>query len=179
MATADTDLLLIANAKEDIKLFRFLYEKYHNQIYLYIHKRTKDKSTTKDIVADTFMKAIENLPKYEYRGLPFSAWLYRTAINELNSYFRKSNKIGFVSFEKKTFQYFENEVESDEIHIEKEEILVSCLAKLPADDQELVSMIYADELPYLEIAKIKNTTEENIKVKIFRIRQKLKKLLGS
>lgn len=177
MQQAETDLLLIANAKSDIKHFRFLYEKYHEAIFRFIHKRTHDMALSSDITADAFVIAMHQLHKYEHRGLPFSAWLYRIAANELNKYFRQNKKQVLVSFDNETYQDFtKHYIETDDYLIEKENKLLQSMLKLNADEQELIALAYTDKLPYMEIASIKSTSEDNIKVKIHRIRQKLKKL---
>jgi RNA polymerase sigma-70 factor, ECF subfamily len=73
--------VLIAAAKEDPAAFGPLYERYVEQIYRYIYRRIGDHSEAEDLTAQTFQQALGALPAYEWRGLPFGAWLYRIAGN--------------------------------------------------------------------------------------------------
>src|SRR3954471_13162049 len=86
------DRTSVLAAKADPAKFEALYTKYYEQILNFVYQRLDSKDTAFDITQQVFLKAMQNLHKYEFRGLPFSAWLYRIAINELNMLFRRSNK---------------------------------------------------------------------------------------
>ncbi|TAF72959.1 MAG: sigma-70 family RNA polymerase sigma factor [Bacteroidetes bacterium] len=174
MSDIETDILLIENAKADIKFFGLLYKKYQKTIFLYVHKQLLDKDLAKDITADCFVKAMNNLDKYEHRNLPFSAWLYRIAINEINSYFKKHKKLKIFSLEDIVLENFSDWSETDCEDQKKVEKLESALKKLDNNDQNLLNMAFQDNKTYKEIGQIYHTTEQNIKVKMFRIREKLK-----
>lgn len=72
---------LIARAKSDSHAFGPLYERYVDRIYRYIYRRIGDHEEAEDLTAQTFQQALAALPAYEWRGVPFSAWLYRIAGN--------------------------------------------------------------------------------------------------
>jgi RNA polymerase sigma-70 factor (ECF subfamily) len=86
------ELEFIQKAKENKQFFGFLYEKYYEQIFVFIFKKLQDEDITGEVCSLTFLKAMSNLEKYEDRGFPFSSWLYRIASNEVNQYFRKNKK---------------------------------------------------------------------------------------
>ena len=69
------EMLLINKAKGDPERFGPLYRKYHEQIFRYVHQRMDDEDLAFDVTSQVFMKALINLHKYEYRGVPFSSWL--------------------------------------------------------------------------------------------------------
>src|ERR1700680_5265357 len=71
----------ILAAQRDRAAFAPLYERYVDQIYAYAYTLTKDKEQAEDVTAATFAKAIEELPRFQWRGGPYSAWLYRGAGN--------------------------------------------------------------------------------------------------
>src|SRR5689334_3957362 len=76
----ETESLLIARAKAgDAEAISGLYERYAPQIRRYIASRLGDPSQAEDICGDVFVKVLESLDRYEDRGWPFSAWLYRIA----------------------------------------------------------------------------------------------------
>jgi RNA polymerase sigma-70 factor (ECF subfamily) len=71
---------LIARAKAgDAEAISALYERYAPQIHRYIASRLGDPVLAEDVCGDVFVKVLESLDRYEDRGWPFSAWLYRIA----------------------------------------------------------------------------------------------------
>lgn len=76
----EPESLLIARAKTgDPEAISALYERYAPQIQRYIAARLGDPVQAEDVCADVFVKVLESLGRYEDRGWPFSAWLYRIA----------------------------------------------------------------------------------------------------
>jgi len=84
----DQEQKLIELAKTDGQAFGELYDLYYLKIFNYILRRTSDFELSQDITADVFMKALDMIHKFTWRGLPFSAWLYRIASNEIADHFR-------------------------------------------------------------------------------------------
>src|SRR5262245_46376185 len=79
-AAEETESALIARAKTgDVEAVGRLYERYAPQIRRYIAARLGDPTQAEDICGDVFVKVLESLDRYEDRGWPFSAWLYRIA----------------------------------------------------------------------------------------------------
>src|ERR1700731_304336 len=66
-------------AQRDRAAFAPLYERYVDQIHAYVYTLTHDMELAEDVTAATFARAIEELPRFEWRGVPYSAWLYRVA----------------------------------------------------------------------------------------------------
>src|SRR6266487_3466716 len=76
----ESESSLIARAKSgDADAISALYERYAPQIQRYIASRLSDPVLAEDVCADVFVKVLESLSRYEDRGWPFSAWLYRIA----------------------------------------------------------------------------------------------------
>ena len=73
------ELAILNRAKTDPEVFGFIYEKYYQQIFLFIDRRVDDYATSGDLTSQVFLKAMLNLKKYKFKGLPYSAWLYRIA----------------------------------------------------------------------------------------------------
>ncbi|MES1181393.1 MAG: sigma factor, partial [Flavobacterium sp.] len=73
--------LIVERSKRNPKDFAELYEKYFDRIYYFILRQTDDEETAGDLTSQTFVNVLNNLSKYEFRGLPFSAWLYKIASN--------------------------------------------------------------------------------------------------
>src|SRR5258708_25894862 len=79
--TAERDL--IEAAQRDPSRFAELYENNFERVYAYVARRVRDRDEAQDLTADVFHSALANLPRFEWRGAPFSAWLFRIPANAL------------------------------------------------------------------------------------------------
>jgi len=164
-------------AQRDPAMFRPLYERYFESIYLFIFRRTNEQSLAADICSQVFLKAMQRLGTYRYKGVPFSAWLYRIASNEVAQHFRKAKKNRTVSIDEANVKEMFDEMD-DPIEMPSQEELVVALDGLKEDDLQIIELRYFEGLPYKEIAEIMNITENNAKVKTFRILNRMKKKLS-
>ena len=90
---SDDEAKLIAKAKGgDEQAVALLYDAHVQAIYRYVYYRVSDENTAEDLTADTFLRAIEGLEGYEYRGVPFRAWLYRIAFARVVDFHRKQGR---------------------------------------------------------------------------------------
>src|SRR5512136_3472402 len=80
--------ILVRKSQEDISAFGELYDEYYPKILNYVLRRTASIDIAQEVTSIVFFKALENIGKFEWRGVPFSAWLYRIASNETASYHR-------------------------------------------------------------------------------------------
>src|SRR6266511_3617538 len=88
---------LIARAKSgDADAISALYERYAPQIQRYIASRLSDPVLAEDVCADVFVKVLESLSRYEDRGWPFSAWLYRIAYARTVDVLRQTRRRPFL-----------------------------------------------------------------------------------
>ena len=170
----DNEEEYIIAATKDISKFSYFYDKYYIRIFRFIYQRVESDDTAADITSVVFLKAMENLKKYDYRGLPFGSWLYKIALNEVYQEHR-NNKIELV-YNINTTEL--KAIATDELEaIEKEEMITTVLkaiSLLDRDEIELIEMKYFEKFSYKQIAEITGLTEVNAKVKVHRIIQKLK-----
>lgn len=169
---------LVQQAKSEPEAFGELYEYYFPKIYSYVSYRVMKKEHTEDIVSLTFTKALEKLGYYSYRGLPFSAWLFRIAHNNIVDYYRRDSSGRLIEFE----QIAEPATPRDmtERIVEKNEdyvLLRSLLAELPAESQNLLAMKFGSGLSNREIARTLGMPEGTVGSKIFRALKVLKNLM--
>ena len=169
--------LEVQAAQRDPSMFNTLYERYFESIYLFIFKRTNDSGLADDICSQVFLKAMERLDKYVFKGVPFSAWLYRIASNEVAQHFRKAQKNRMVSIDDTNLSDMFEEFD-EEIAMPSQEVLVAALDNLKEGDLQLIELRYFEGLPYRDIAEILDITENNAKVRTFRILNRLKKKLS-
>ena len=76
-------------AQKNPASFRTLYDRYYESIFRFIFKRSADETLSADLTSQTFLKAMQKIDKYVFKGVPFSAWLFRIASNEVAQHFRK------------------------------------------------------------------------------------------
>lgn len=82
-AADDDERLLIEAAQHDPTRFAALYEANLGRVYAYVARRVQDRHEAEDLTAEVFHQALRNLPRFEWRGVPFAAWLFRIAANAI------------------------------------------------------------------------------------------------
>ena len=171
----DEERFIISEAKKDSSKFAFLYKKYYEPIFLFVLKRVESEDTAADITSQVFLKALTNLSKYKDMGFPFSSWLFRIARNQLYDLYR-TNKIEMVvSLESKGALEIISEMGAEEK--EDYSALNMALQHLDEADMELIELRFFEKRHFKEMGEILDITENNAKVKTYRVLDKLKKLL--
>lgn len=174
------ELRIIEAAQREPHLFGVLYEKYYRQIFLFVYKRCGEEEAAGDVTAQVFMKAMVNLPKYTYRGVPFSAWLYRIASNEVNQHFRNVKGDRTISIERnqidKVMGMIDEEKTSDLVEL-YQEVMLETLQEMKPDEVELIELRFFENRSFKDVGYILGITENNAKVKVHRIVERLKKRL--
>lgn len=171
----DNDQLLVAAAKKDRAAFGALYDKYFERIYLFIYKRVGDEDVAGDVCQETMLKVMFNIQKYEDRGIPFSAWIYRIASNEVNLFFRQKKKNVTVEVNEKHLKDLMSEGEIGEAEREEDqEKLVAAIGKLQPEHAEIVELRFFLQYSFKEIAEFYTITEANAKMRLYRILEKMK-----
>lgn len=167
---------LVEAAKADPARFRPLYDKYYERIFMYVYQRMDDKDMAHDVVSQVFLKAITSLPKYEFKGVPFASWLYRIAKSEVYQVFRKEQAHRTVNIETAGLSDMMDNMEEDR-YAGFAPLLADAVAELEEDDLQLIEMRFFEKRAFKEIGEILGITENNAKVKVYRILERLKKIL--
>lgn len=168
--------VVIQAAQKDSAKFRSLYDKYYEPIFLYVFKRTADRSLAGDICSKIFLKALQRLGQYQFKGVPFSAWLYRIASNEIAQHYRDTQKNRVVSVDETHFQDLIQEID-DHDHPNYRQVLLEALDSLKESDIQLIELRFFEQRPFKEIAEIMSITESNAKIKTYRILDRLRKYI--
>lgn len=169
---------VVEAAKKDTAHFETLYNNYYEQIFRYIYQRIEDKETAFDLCSQVFLKAMTNLHKYEFRGVPFASWLYRIAQNEIYEALRQQKTTRVISIENRQAHDILDEIDSEHDE-ELYNLLLNLLPQLGEEDLEMVEMRFFEKRSFREIGEILGITENNAKVKGHRTIEKLKKLFKS
>lgn len=168
---------LIKAAQKDPQAFEPLYKSYYSRIAAYVYHRVENKELAFEITAAVFYRALESLPRYQWRGLPFSAWLFRIAANELNQFYRKSKTQPVLSIDREGLGEIKADMTEDN-SAETDRRLFAALDRLDEDELELVNMRFFEKRSFKEMSEIAEIGESACKMRLYRILEKLKKLLN-
>lgn len=172
----DAEMKIVHAAQNDPRCFEPLYKSYYKQIVAYVYHRVESKEEAFEITAQVFYKALENLSKYKDHGVPFSAWLFRIANNELNQLYRKIKSARTVSIESEGLtELTQNIDENPSSYSDKQ--LFEALQQLEMDEMELMDMRFFEKRSFKEICSITGMNESAAKMRVYRILEKLKTTL--
>jgi len=165
---------ILTKAKRDPQFFAPLYERYYDPIFIFINKRVDDEDATADLTAMVFYKCLQKLDKFEFRGVPFSAWLFKIAVNEVNLFFRGQKKFArSVSLQDNHIDLLFEEMDYFP-GPEKHEIVKKLLSNLSPSDIQFLELRFFENRSFKEMGYLLGFTEVNAKIKTYRILKKLK-----
>jgi RNA polymerase sigma-70 factor, ECF subfamily len=148
--------LLIEEAQRDPARFAALYERYFDRVYAFIISRLHDRQAAEDVTSEVFHQALENLPKFEWRGVPFSAWLLRIAANAMaDRWARAARERGNPAPEESATP--------DMDAIENRARLFALVRKLPPQQRRVVLLRFVEQRSMREIATAMQKTEGAVK----------------
>ncbi|MAS51657.1 MAG: RNA polymerase [Flavobacteriales bacterium] len=165
---------LVLIAKQDIKNFKYLYNLYYERIFLFLLRRSENENIAQDLTQQTFIKAMINIEKFEFKGFPFSSWLYRIGLNELNLYYRNNKKKRAISIDSNELPELTEELPNESNPSFTSENLIKAFNFLSEAEVTLVEMKYFEKRSHQEISEILGITVANAKVKLHRIIKKMK-----
>ena len=165
----------ILAAQRDRAAFAPLYERYVDQIYAYVFNLTRDKEQAEDVTAATFAKAIEELPRFEWRGVPYSAWLYRVAGNLVT---REKRRPGWIELEPHLAADIADPADLA-AQADRGREVRRAVAALPADQRQVVMLRFGGELTCREIGELMGRSEGAVKLLTFRALTAMRRRLGA
>src|SRR5437868_4394515 len=127
----DEERLLVEAAQKDPRRFGELYESNFERVYAFIGRRVRDRHEAEDVTAEVFQHALANLPKFEWRGVPFAVWLFRIAANTIADRWRKRSRETVAPAADDLDQ-------SSWPDVERRVILFTLVDDLPADQRSVV-----------------------------------------
>jgi RNA polymerase sigma-70 factor (ECF subfamily) len=170
-----SELDVILAAQKNTKYFEVLYNKYYEQIFRYCHQRVDSEDTAHDLTSQVFLKALTNLKKYEYKGVPFGSWLFRIAMSVVYQSFKDQKAKKTINIDSISFKSLIVDDSSESIFSSEEQNrLKKALKTLKKEEIEIIELRYFESRSFKEIAEILSIKENNAKVKAHRILGKLK-----
>ena len=156
--------LLIEAAQHDPARFADLYELNFERVYAYIVKRVQDRADTEDLTAEVFQQALANLKRFEWRGIPFAAWLYRIAANLISDRWQRSGREVADDSEVASAQVRPAEIEE----VERRATLFRLVDTLPPEQRRVVVLRFVEQKSIKEVAREIRKTEGAVKQLQFR-----------
>lgn len=156
----------IEAAQKDPARFAELYENNFERVYAYIARRVRDRNEAEDVTSEVFQQALANLPKFQWRGVPFAAWLFRIAANSIIDRGKRAAREqelpeGFELHSEAGSQVIDDEVE-------QRARLFQLVGRLPEDQRLVISKRFSEEKSIREIANEIGRSEGAVKQLQFR-----------
>jgi RNA polymerase sigma-70 factor (ECF subfamily) len=167
---------LIEAAQRDPACFARLYEDNFERVYAFIARRVRDRDQAQDLTADVFHSALKNLSRFEWRGAPFAAWLFRIAANAIADRGKRAAQLEAIKLREASDP--EPASETDLADVEHGARLFKLVEKLPVDQRRVITMRFAHQKSIAEIARDIGRSEGAIKQLQFRGLQSLRTMVG-
>ena len=145
---------LVEAAQADRTRFLDLYDRHFHRVYAYALRRTGNRADAEDVTSEVFHRALVNLSGYEWRGIPFVAWLYRIAAHELSDRRRRAAREAVTQ---------PPDVETNTPEFERRVLLFQLVERLPPDQRRVVEMRFGDGKSIQETAAAVGRSEGAVK----------------
>lgn len=182
---ADEDEQLVAAAKDDPEAFGELYDKYYLPIFRYIYHRTLNVSLTEELTSNTFFAALRHIGRFKWRRIPFGAWLYRIATNEVNMHYRNRRPppISLDAPDEKgrqivsSFEVADSDVEENLVRLEEYATLHKAILTLKPKYQTVITLRFFEDKSINHISAITGAKEGTVKSQLHRAIKQLREVL--
>jgi RNA polymerase sigma-70 factor (ECF subfamily) len=175
----EEDLVRRAQRREP-EAFGQLYEEHFDRIYRYVMLRVRTQADAEDITQQVFLKALENIGSYRWRGMPFASWLFRIAHNLVVDYWKKKSreKVAAVAPEEidEMAASPNDPAALAELNFDMKQLAAAC-EQLTDGQREIVSLRFAGGLSVAEAAKVMGKSDGAVKVLQHAALVKLRRIL--
>jgi len=162
--------LLIEAAQQDPAHFADLYEINFDRVYAYVVKRVGNRAETEDVTSEVFHQALANLKRFEWRGIPFAAWLFRIAANLIADRWQRSGReVADDAGQIESAQIKSGKLSPAEIEeVERRATLFRLVDTLPVEQRRVVVLRFVEQKSIKEVAREVRKTEGAVKQLQFR-----------
>jgi len=148
--------------KNDQEAFAQLYEEYFNKIYRYLALRVGNEMEAEDMTQQVFLNALQSISSFRWKGVPFSAWLYRIAHNQAVDHLRKKKKRASVPLDESLVTSGDSPHSTTELKMDIEQLLVAT-RRLTEAQREVISLRFTSEFSIAQVARIMGKSEGAVK----------------
>jgi len=155
---------LVHKARQgDKEAFTELYESHFNRIYRYVVVKIGNKAEAEDMTQQVFVRAYESIGSYNWQGIPFSAWLFRIAHNQIVDFIRKESKKPTVQLDESLPIIGDSDPQGEvELKLNIEQVAIAT-QKLTKAQREVISLRFAGGMSIYEVADTMHKSEGAIK----------------
>ncbi len=165
----EAERLAVVAAQRDPRCFDELYEANFERVYAYVLRRVRDRDAACDVTAEVFHRALENVARFEWRGVPFVAWLLRIAAHAIADRAARASRDGRVAREHSHELAPPEAVPAvDLADAEARAQLFRCVAALPPEQCRVIMLRFAEERSIREVAEALGRSEGAVKQLQFR-----------
>ena len=176
---------LVERARSSTEAFAELYDHYYPRLFGYVLRRTASIEVAQDVTSEVVFKAMKNLRRFEWRGVPFSSWLFRIATHEIANHYSNTRQGQFsleevsdsISIDDCPAESDVHEAEADLRRHEEYLSLHASISRLPVKYQEVITLRFFEDKQINEIAQILGKREGTVKSLLHRAVKKLGKLM--
>jgi RNA polymerase sigma-70 factor (ECF subfamily) len=172
-ASLNHERLLIEAAQNDPSRFAELYENNFHRVYAFVARRVADRDEAQDVTAEVFHQALKNIGRFQWRGVPFAAWLLRIAANALADRWQRAARGVEVQAED-SLEEREESSAGDTAEVERHAMLFQLVDRLPADQRTVILRRFVDQKSVREIAQELGRSEGAVKQLQFRALETLR-----
>jgi len=162
----------------DLDALSTLYDSHINQVYRYALARLMNVHDAEDVAEEIFLKMLSGLPGYEWRRVPFAAWLMRIARNEVASFQRRSGRRPQTELTEEIEDRRNGDVVETTERVMALEDLRVAVGQLPEAQRDVITLRFAAGLSVADTAKALGKRENNVKVLQHKGMQKLQVLMA-
>ena len=175
-ASADEaqERLAVEAAQKDPARFVELYENNFERVYAFIARRVQNRDEAEDLTSEVFHKALANLPRFKWRGVPFAAWLFRIAANMIADRSKREVKERDISDAGDPTDLTQISLEEIEFRAQ----IFRLVDTLPIDQRHVIALRFVQEKSIRAIAAEMGRTEGAVKQLQFRGLQQLRAQLN-
>jgi RNA polymerase sigma-70 factor (ECF subfamily) len=175
---ADEDRTLVEAARRDADAAGRLFDKYYSEVLSYIHHCILDSAVTEDLTSKVFLAAFRHLGRYRWRQIPFKAWLFRIATNEVRMHWRRQRRVKMVSLQPDAGIHAVGPSDADSLEAaEEHRLLHGALLELRTKYRTVITLRYFEDKTIAEICEITATKEGTVKSQLHRGLARLQDIL--
>ena len=176
-AESADEALVDATLAGDDDAFAELVRRHKRRVFGTAARFARDAHQLDDICQEVFLRAFRNLAKFR-RAAPFEHWLARITVSACYDFLRRERRVReHVSLDAHVFELRDTGVDAAIAAGRARELLDFAMRRLSADERLILTLAEIEERPVREIAELTGWSESNVKVRAFRARQSLKKIL--
>lgn len=172
LANLNQERRLVEAAQSDPSRFGELYESNFHRVYAFVSRRVSSRDEAQDVTAEVFHEALKNIGRFQWRGVPFAAWLLRIAANALADRWQRAARAPEVTA---ADARIENEAgRTGAAEVERRAMLFQLVDRLPADQRLVIMRRFVEQRSIREIAQELGRSEGAVKQLQFRALETLR-----